>query len=940
MVSAENNNAEILSTTNTRRFRIFIASPGDVEEERKHSREVIDKLRNEFRYKDRIKFEIVAWDQPGASVAQEATLTPQAAIAKGLPKPAECDVVVVVFWSRMGTPLPAEDTKADGSRYLSGTEWEFCNAMEGAKENGQPTVWIYRRTQVPSPSFDDPQYEEKKKQWNLVQGFFESFTAEDGAILGGVNTYNDPTEFEKQLDGHLRDWLERHLASFEPKQRPSVSPTKTTITWKGAPYPGLRAFLQDEAPIFFGRHRETKELLDMLEKPEGQFVAVVGASGSGKSSLVAAGLLPALKDNAIDNSSHWLPIRFKPAEIDDNPFMALAVQLAPLLEKHNWRAGELAAQLFEMPSLFTESLIKQVHDTIPDASDLLLVIDQFEELFTRCDSKYLGQFIDLVASATSAEDTRVVITMRADYYRNCVDWPALTALLNQGAYSLPVPGAAALLDVIREPARMAGLSFKEGLADRMLQDTGDAPGRLALMAFALEKLYDTGKADRCLTHEEYKSFGGVRGAIAQKADETCTKLKGQGMDMDAALGEVFRELTTIDPERNVATRKRASLERFTGDALLLTNSLVDARLLVSDRGVVEVAHEVLFESWPRLKDWIATVRDDLRLNERVQSEARAWADGGYDPCHLWSHERLEPVYEMFFRLGLNRGELDEPIKSFVRPEAERLLEELEKLDTSHYRRAAIGDRLNQIGDPREGVGINSRGVPQIKWIAVPAGHVVLEDNSGTRDVSPFYIAKYPVTYRQYRAFLEADDGYRNKQWWKKLQHEKTPGEQYRPIDNHPAEYVSWYDAMAFCRWLSARLGYEVRLPTEYEWQQAATNGNPRNEYPWGRKWDKRLANTAESRLSRTTAVGMYPLGATDGNLEGAMDMAGNVWEWCLNKYDKPDDTSVSSDENRVLRGGSWYYYQDNAYAAFRLRFNPDLRLGYIGFRLCCGSPIS
>jgi energy-coupling factor transporter ATP-binding protein EcfA2 len=692
----------------------------------------------------------------------------------------------------MGTPLPAEYTKPDGSRYLSGTEWEFCNAREAARQHEHPKVWLYRRTQVPNPAFDDPEYQQTKKQWDRIQEFFKSFSDQDGAIRGGINSYDEPTDFRTQLEDHLRGWLDRRLAKLEPTQQTTLTPSDNTTVWKEAPYPGLRAFIPHEAPIFFGRRPEIDALLDMLASPVGRFVAVVGASGSGKSSLVAAGLLPELKAKPIDGSDQWLLIRFKPAEVDDNPFMALAVQLAPLLEKQDWRAGELAAQLAEMPTLLTEILSGQVREAQPGA-DLLLVIDQFEEIFTRCDSKYLAQFIDLIALAAHAAYLRVVITMRADYYRNCVDWPELTALLNQGAYSLPAPGVTALLDMIQGPARLTGLSFENGLADQMLKDTGETPGRLALVAFALEKLYEAGKKKRRLTHEAYQDFGGVRGAIAQKAEETYLGLQHQGVDVETALGRVFRELATPDPERNVATRKRAPLSRFAGDALRLKNALVEARLLVSDKGRVEVAHEVLFQSWPRLKAWIDTAGDDLRLHDRVRSEARAWADAGHDPNHLWTHERLEPVYEMFDGLGLNRHKLDEPLMSFVRPEAERLQEELEKPDTGHYRRAAIGDRLNQIGDPREGVGVNGEGLPQITWVAVPSGRITLENNAGSRDVAPFYMAKYPVTYCQYRAFLTAEDGYNNKRWWKELKREELPGEQYRTIDNHPADNVSWYD---------------------------------------------------------------------------------------------------------------------------------------------------
>jgi hypothetical protein len=316
-------------------------------------------------------------------------------------------------------------------------------------------------------------------------------------------------------------------------------------------------------------------------------------------------------------------------------------------------------------------------------------------------------------------------------------------------------------------------------------------------------------------------------------------------------------------------------------------------LLVTDRGpdgqpVVEVAHEALLREWQRVATWVREFADDLRLRRQVESAAVDWRRAGGDPSHLWPHERLVQVHESLERLGIRRENLAEPAKSFVQPEAERLLAELELRETSHYRRAEIGDRLDRIGDPRPGVGLLQNGVPDIVWCEIPGGTVTLEGVEakpksrwrgakaappGTFTATPFLIAKYPTTYRQYRVFLEDPEGYRDGRWWKDLRHERTPGEQYRPIDNCPAENVSWYDAVAYCRWLSARLGSEVRLPAEWEWQQAATGGRPDHEFPWGAEWEELRANTDQGHLGRTTAVGIYPRAV---GLRILAPIAGNV----------------------------------------------------------------
>lgn len=150
----------------------------------------------------------------------------------------------------------------------------------------------------------------------------------------------------------------------------------------------------------------------------------------------------------------------------------------------------------------------------------------------------------------------------------------------------------------------------------------------------------------------------------------------------------------------------------------------------------------------------------------------------------------------------------------------------------------------------------------------------------------------PVTWAQYRCFVEADDGYANTAWWEGLaDREEEPGEQNWKLDNHPAEHVSWYDAVAYCRWLSAKLGYEIRLPTEWEWQQAATGGNAANEYPWGGEWESDLANMDDSRLSRTHGSGDVSAWRTT-----RLDITGNPADWS-----QPMDcftTSVTFQKNR------------------------------------------
>lgn len=157
-------------------FKIFLSSPGDVSDERALARTVLERLSQEYALCKRIHIEEVSWDDPGAPVPMDAHLTPQEAINNRRPKPSQCDVVVVILWSRMGTPLPGEHRKLDGTLYVSGTEWEFRDAMEAAEQTGKPTVLVYRRSEKRQVDLDDAQLEEKRRQYKGVEAFFAQFT--------------------------------------------------------------------------------------------------------------------------------------------------------------------------------------------------------------------------------------------------------------------------------------------------------------------------------------------------------------------------------------------------------------------------------------------------------------------------------------------------------------------------------------------------------------------------------------------------------------------------------------------------------------------------------------------------------------------------------------------------------------------------------------------
>jgi Sulfatase-modifying factor enzyme 1/AAA ATPase domain len=925
-------------------LHVFLSSPGDVAHERQLARAVMDQLQSERAHRDRLKIEVVAWDKPGAGAPMPAQYEPQEAIDLGLKKPSGCDIVVVVLWARMGTPLSEKHRKPDGRPYRSGTEYEFLDALGASERTGKPDVLVYRRKGAPDINAADPQRREKIEQWDRVEEFFAEFRNPDGSFRRFWKEYEGPSDFEKLLDQDLRDLVTRRLQA-QPAAEARPAPATLEPVWTESPYPGLRAFTPEEALIFFGRGRETDELVRRIGEPRSRFVAVVGPSGSGKSSLVAAGLLPALRKDAVPGGREWVDVRFTPGELGDNPFMALASGFKDALKRRGRLVRDEAAALEADPASFA-TLSSLPLGGRPSHAELLLFVDQLEELFTVVAAEHRAAFVQLLAGAVATERVRTVATLRADFYHRCLEWPDLVALLAQGQVPLSTPRVGALHEMITRPARQVGLRFDEGLAQRVLDDTGTEPGALPLMAFALSGLWKSRTPDGRLTRDAYESFGGVPGAIGKRVEETFERVSKEKKFpteiLEAGLAEVFREMVEVD-ESGVATRRRAPLSQLTGSAAAaeMVEALTGARLLVRGRGpgdapMVEVAHEAILTSWGRLRDWVETRRDDLRLLRQVRVAAGEWERSGRQKTYLWPHERLVPVQQMLERL---RPSLDPVEHAFVRPEADRLREEIEHPSTPHQRRAAIGDRLAEIGDPRPAVGLRSDGLPDIAWCEVPGGVVWLEDVEGMFPLTRFRIARYPVTWAQYRSFLEAEDGYRQREWWEGLSEkgEREPGTQFRPLDNHPAENVSWYDAVAFCRWLSRRLEQEIRLPTEWEWQQAATGGDPANVYPWGPEWDATRANTGESRLSRTTAVGLYPQGAWPG---GPLDMSGNVLEWCLNEHEDPRRIGTEGDASRVVRGGSWFSDPPSARSAVRNLCVPVDRYAFPGFQVACPSPIS
>jgi len=741
------------------------------------------------------------------------------------------------------------------------------------------------------------------------------------------------------------------------------------------PYRGLSVFREEDAAFYFGRDVFVGKLEEAVDRYP--LVAVVGASGSGKSSLVRAGLIPRLRRRS--REPVWQIAAMIPG---GRPFLALARALLPLREPEKilqWSKGtiddeaeRLEQRLARDGASHLAHVVEQILQEERGTTRLLLLVDQWEELYTHRTGageaattygESVRDFIHMLRVGVQQAPLQVVLTLRADFWGEVLNDPPLAGQLPDAAIvHLRPMDRSALEEAIRRPAEAVRLSVPNDLVEVLLDAACGQPGDLPLLEFTLQQLWNQrSAAASALTLASYRALGGLEKSIVNHAD---TVYRTLGPEEQGAVPGVFAALVQVG-EARADLRRRAPLAELSEAGRRVARRLADKRLLVTSRDwssgeeVVEVAHEALLRHWPELDGWIRERRDALLTVRQLQADARHWREHGKPAHYLWSHERAREARSALDQVGAEVVLSDDEREVLGPVDAAAMLGELEQPTTSHRRRLLIGERLAVLGDLRSGVGVGKDGTPDVEWCDVPGGEVVIQAETPRRKrVEPFCIGRYPVTVSQYRAFIEAEDGWRERRWWGQDLFRDPDGDSYDfgRYPNHPALYVSWFDAVAFCRWLSARLGYQVRLPDEWAWQQAATGGDPSNVYPWGTDWDPKgqphRANTFESRLGRPTAVGMYPAGAAnaDGNGElnpscettrRPLDMAGTVWEWCLNKFDSPEVTESCADDfgDRAWRGGSWFDDAHAARAAGRFAKHPADR-DYVGCRVVRSSPIS
>ncbi|MGD8633556.1 MAG: helix-turn-helix domain-containing protein, partial [Anaerolineales bacterium] len=424
------------------------------------------------------------------------------------------------------------------------------------------------------------------------------------------------------------------------------------------PYKGLQFFDESDADLFFGRENLTQMLIDRLRKglsasTAQRFLAIVGASGSGKSSILRAGLLPTLRRKP--PYSGWMIHSFTPTK---RPLETLASNLTSEAASVISTAT-LIDDLSREPRalhLTTARLTNKEKKLSPRSrtpEGVLLVIDQFEELFTLCQSETERiAFIDnlMTAAAEPGGATFVILALRADFYSQCAPYAALRDALADSQEYIGAMNAEELRSAMEEPAKRGEWELEPGLVELLLQDIGAEregtmePGALPLMSHALLETWHR-RQGRKLTVSGYLATGGVRGAIADTADDVFQN------EFDEAQQEIARNillrLTQFgEGEDNVDTRRRATLEELIHqpeeEPLVreVLTRLADARLIITDNEVAEVAHEALIREWPTLREWLEEDREGLRLHRHLTLAAEGWERRKRDPGDLYRGARL------------------------------------------------------------------------------------------------------------------------------------------------------------------------------------------------------------------------------------------------------------------------------------------------------------
>lgn len=769
--------------------------------------------------------------------------------------------------------------------------------------------------------------------------------------------------------------LAARLDALPPRQRPQ----HVAALWPERPYKFLDYFEAQDELIFHGRDYDVDLVLKRILARK--FTVLYGPSGCGKTSLIRAAIIPRASHEGYES----IYVRAL-----GDPLFALKRQIVG----RSYGANQTSERGLESVGL--DEVLASV---VEPGTRLLLVLDQFEEFFLRYGTASRRSFMEELAKATkqSSVDLRVLFSLRDDYFVNLDEFEEIVPTVFGNKYRLGNLDEERSRLAITEPALLFGLHYEPELVEQMIDDLAEGgfePTQIQIVCHRLYQGLSTGQAE--FTLSDYAALGGAEGILSRYLDEVLDSFSAHDRDVARS---VLKSMVTAD-----ARKEALSGQEIARDAILRRLSvpeeqlnlvlakLRDSRIIrkLVEPELFELAHEVLVKKVWR---WVTDEDVAAKYVRSVVRQALAdWRRLGLlvDP-EKWQliRERKEILSvspeeeELLLRTAIEKS--DEMGYWCVRGNANglevwRILENILESGSPRSRYNAVS-LLQELNDERRlsllGLTLNSEypAVVRLAWrilqtidsdrareicgdfvlppsmILVEAGDCIIgqdvspmqeptEEPAHRVEVPAFWLSRFPVTNIEYMEFV-LDEGRTVPDHW-------VGGSYPAGKADHPVVYVSWHDAMAYCAWLSAKSGVSFRLPTEAEWEKAAS-WNPelqsRTIFPYGDDFDSRKCNTAESGIGDTTPIGEFAASGGD-SWYGISDLAGNMWEWCSTRATDEKDKVVRYPYNakdgrenpagagmRVVRGGSFNYSSRASRASSRSMRDPSYRGWHYGFRV-------